>query len=121
MTSRRIRRVEDLLRDEIVQVIRREMGDIVTPHMSITKVEVSKDLSSAKVYISFLNSAESESNIAKLTKAEGYIRGILNRNIRMKRIPKLVFKRDETIAKAFRLEEIFESLHKDEQSDPSNN
>jgi ribosome-binding factor A len=121
MAGRRIKRVENLLRDELVQVIKREMGDIVTPLMSITSVEVSKDLSSAKVYVSFLNSDESESNIAKLTKAEGFIRGILNRKIRIKRIPKLIFKRDETIAKAFRLEEIFESLHKDEQSDPSNN
>ncbi len=109
------------MRDELVEIIKREMDDIVNPLMSITSVEVSKDLASAKVYVSFLDGVDSEGNIAKLTKAEGYIRGLLNRKIRIKRIPKLIFKHDETIAKAFRLEEIFESLHKDEQSDTSNN
>jgi ribosome-binding factor A len=106
MATRRQKRLEGVLRDEIGRIIRREMGDMVTPLMSITAVEVAKDLSVAKVFVSFLEGQDSKSTLAKLEKAGGFIRSKLNKVLRMRRIPKLYFRLDETIAKAFRIEEV---------------
>jgi ribosome-binding factor A len=114
MASRRQQRIEVLLKAEIGNIIRREMSDIITSFMSITDVEVSKDFSVAKVYVSFLSNRDSEKTLESLEKAGGFIRSELNKVLRMRRIPRLIFRRDETIAKAFKLEEVFEKIHSNE-------
>jgi len=106
MATRRQKRLEGVLRDEIDRIIRREMGDLITPLMSITGVEVAKDLSVAKVFVSFLEGQDTKDVLAKLDRAGGFIRSQLNKVLRMRRIPKLYFRLDETIAKAFRIEEV---------------
>ena len=117
----RIKRVEELLRGEIVNIIRRDMDGGHSPYMTITAVRVSKDLSTAKVYVSFLEGQDVESWLAKLEKAGGYIRGELNKVIRMRRIPKLFFRQDDTIAKAFKLEEVFERINKENERNSKEN
>jgi ribosome-binding factor A len=121
MPSYRLKRVEELLRDEIVNIIRRDMDGGQSPFMTITAVKVSKDLSTAKVYVSFLEGQDAESWLAKLDKAGGYIRSELSRVIRLRRIPRLYFKRDETIAKAFKLEEVFERINKENERNSEEN
>ena len=114
MVSRRQRRIEVLLKAEIGNIVRREMSDGVTPFMSITGVEVSKDLSVAKVYISFLNGQDARKNLALLEKANGFIRSELNKVLRLKRIPRLIFRQDETIERAFKLDEVFNKIGSNE-------
>jgi ribosome-binding factor A len=117
MANRRKKRVEELLRDEICEIVRRRMDDGVTPFMSITSVEVSRDFSTAKVFVSFLNPEDSAAHMRKLKKAQGFIRAELNKVIRLRRIPKLNFQLDDGIARAFRLEEIFARINENEQAD----
>ena len=121
MVTRRQKRIEELLRDEIGRVVRRELGDNLTPFLSITSVEVTKDLSMAKVYVSFLNDRDAKGNLAKLERAGGFIRSEMNKVLRMKRIPKLYFRRDVSIAKAFKLEEVFSRIRDNDECDNTDN
>ena len=118
MSIRRKKRIEELLKAEIGNIVRREMSDGITPFLSITAVEVTKDLSIAKVFVSFLNGKDAKPNLAKLVKAEGFIRSQLNKVIRLKRIPKLDFRQDESIAKAFALDEVLSRISRDESNSP---
>ncbi len=120
MSSFRIKRVEEALRAEIGEIIRREMSETITAFMSITAVEISKDLSSAKVFVSFLNKWEAEKTLEKLEKAGGFIRSELNKVIRLKKIPRLIFRQDETIENAFKLEKLFDKIKEDERRSKEN-
>ena len=120
MLSRRQKRLKDLLREEIGLIIRREMSDRISSLLTITEVEISKDLSSAKVYVSFLDGTNVRKSIDKLQKAGGFIRSQLNKVVRLKRIPKLNFVRDDTIARAFELEEVFEKIRDNDEPGEEN-
>jgi len=120
MLSRRQKRLKDLLREEIGLIIRREMSDGISSLLTITEVEISKDLSSAKVYVSFLNGKDVRKSIKKLRKAGGFIRSQLNKVVRLKRIPKLNFVLDDTIARAFELEEVFEKIRENDEPGEEN-
>ena len=121
MSSRRQKRIRELLRDEIGRIIRNEMSDGITSLMSITTVEVSKDFSVAKVYVSFLDGEDTEKYLSRLKKAEGFIRSELNKAVRLKRMPRLNFYLDETIANAFKLEQVFDKIHEADEQNGSGN
>ncbi len=116
-SSRRQNRIRELLRDEIGRIIRNEMSDGVSSLMSITTVEVSKDLGDAKVYVSFLDGENTTKYLSRLKKAEGFIRSELNKAVRLKRMPRLNFYLDDTIAKAFKLEKVFDKIHEEDKPD----
>lgn len=120
MLSRRQKRLKDLLREEIGVIIRREICDGISSLLTITEVEISKDLSSAKVYVSFLNGKDVRKSIKKLRKAGGYIRSQLNKVVRLKRIPKLNFVLDDTIERASELEEVFEIIRENDEPGEDN-
>ena len=120
MLSRRQKRLKDLLREEIGLIIRREMSDRISLLLTITEVEISKDLSSAKVYVSIYDGKGVRKSISTLQKAGGFIRSELNKVVRLKRIPKLNFCHDETIARAFELEEVFEKIRKNDEPGEEN-
>ena len=120
MASRRQKRVEDLLRDEIVQIIRREFTDGDSPYLTFTGVEVSKDFSNARVFVSFLQKSKEKAWMKKLTKAEGFIRSKLDKVVRLRRIPRLFFKVDDSIARAFELEETLAQITSNEENSQDN-
>ncbi|KJS04659.1 MAG: ribosome-binding factor A [Gammaproteobacteria bacterium BRH_c0] len=87
-------RVADALQRELVQLIRDEMGDPRLGMVNITAVEVSRDMSFAKVYINFVVPKEAEdAKIALdiLNGAAGFLRAQVAKSIRMRSIPKLRF------------------------------
>lgn len=121
MFSRRQKRIRELLRGEIGRIIRNEMSDGVSSLMSITIVEVSKDLGVAKIYISFLDGEDTKKYLSRLRKAEGFIRSELNKVVRLKRMPRLNFYIDKTIANAFKLEKIFDKIYEEDEQNGTGN
>ena len=74
MTSRRRVQLADFLRDEISEILQREMKDPRLGLASITRVELSPDLRYAKVFVSVLGSEEErEDTTAALTGAAGFV------------------------------------------------
>lgn len=116
MANRRQEQVNGFLREEISEIIQRELKDPRLGFASITSVEVSPDLRHAKVFISVLGSAEEQQEtIAGLTSAAGFIRHLLKPRMHTRHIPELTFTLDrsmayaESIAKT--LNEIHDELH----------
>ena len=112
-TNRRAERVNDLLRQELDSLLRREAKDPRLQTMwSITDVEVTRDLRHAKVFVSVLGSEEeAESTLAGMTAARSYLRRELSHRLNsMHHIPEINFRRDTSIERGARMSAVLDEL-----------
>ena len=99
--SRRTRQVGEFLREELTDIIRREVKDPRIGFMSVTRVDVTPDLRHAAVYISVLGTdQEREETLTALRSASGFIRHHLKPRLRMRQIPELEFRDDRSMEHA---------------------
>jgi ribosome-binding factor A len=85
---------------ELAELVQRELKDPRLGMVTISAVEVSRDLSTAKVYVSVLGSSQSrEESLAGLSSASGFLRRELGRRIKIRHIPELRFFYDSSIEK----------------------
>ncbi|MCB1670055.1 MAG: 30S ribosome-binding factor RbfA [Gammaproteobacteria bacterium] len=128
--SPRLQRVADLIQRELAVLIQLEINDPRVGMVSVTGVDVSRDLGHANVYVSVLNSpggeakgavAESggdldkleiEENIKALNKAAGYLRSLLARRLKLRTTPKLKFHYDGTLRQGNRLSSLIDKALK---------
>ncbi len=93
-------RLSDQIKTEISTILRDDVKDPRLKGITIIKVELSKDISKAYIFFSPLNSF-SEINFQEvdeaLKKAKGFIRSTLGKKLNVKRLPELVFQKDELI------------------------
>jgi ribosome-binding factor A len=109
--GKRLDRVNQLLKEEVAEIVRRELKDPRIGFVTVTEVETSKDLRQAKVFISVLGSEpEWAQALAALEHAGGFIRGELVRRLRLRVIPHLAFRPDRSMAHAAHIMEILETL-----------
>lgn len=100
----RTRRVGEQIRRELAQLLRDEIRDPRMVMVSITTVDVSRDLAHAKVYITFLGDADERADItAHLNQLAPMLRRELGRLMRIRTIPRLDFVYDEVVEKGARL------------------
>jgi len=114
--SRRTERINDLLRSEISDLIRREVKD---PRLgglvSITEVQVSPDLRNARVYVSVLGSDEDKtSTLAALGAAAHFIQRELGMRLTMRRTPELSFFADEALKEGARIMSILDRVKEED-------
>lgn len=112
MTKQRTDRLNSNLKEVISEVIRR---DVRNPHVNelvtVTRVDISKDLHYAKVYISVIGSNEAkEETIKALNSAAGFIAVTASKKVVMRYFPELTFKLDDSVDKHMRIEEILEEI-----------
>jgi ribosome-binding factor A len=115
MANRRLLRVADLLREELSDIIRRSVHDprVNERDFTVTRVEVSADLSRASVHVSTLaTDAERDALIDGLRHAAGFIHRELLQRIRLKTVPALEFEYDPGLAKAQRIADILHELNR---------
>ena len=97
-------RLNHQLQQEVATIVQREVKDPRLGFVTITKVELSKDLSYAKVAFSCLGGEhEREQAQEGLDHASGFIRSLIKKRLRLKIIPEIVFRFDATIAQAIDL------------------
>jgi ribosome-binding factor A len=104
-------RVGDFVRDELAQILQREMRDPRVGMVSVNEVRVSKDLSFADVYVSSLETDTQEQKdalIAALGNAAGWMRSELAKRHSMRTTPKLRFHYDDVVDRGPRLEALIE-------------
>jgi len=104
--SRRIERVNSLLKREISFIVEKEMKDPRLGFITITHVECSRDLRHAKVYFNFHTSEETSVVEIILNRASGYIQGKLGERIRLRYTPKLEFIYDDTLERMERIDRL---------------
>jgi ribosome-binding factor A len=104
--SRRIARINELLRDELAELLKREINDeaITGVLLSITNVETSPDLHTAHVYYSVYGTDEEKAETGKhLTKAAGFLRRQLMGRLDLRYTPHLEFVFDNSLADGARI------------------
>ncbi len=79
----------------VIDVINEEIDDL--EFVTVVDVELTKDLGDAKIYVQCLNSDDEEEVIYQLNKAKGYIKKRLAEEVKMRRIPNLIFKYDHSL------------------------
>jgi len=118
--SNRPRRVAELLKRELAVLIQRELHDPRIGKVTVISVDVSRDLSHAKVYFSCLNDgSQSQQSLSSLTKAAGFLRRQLKHRLVLRVVPELRFIYDDTIEKGVAMSSLIDSvlaLDKDENS-----
>lgn len=107
----RMERIDEQCRRALAGIIQHSVSDPRLGLISVTKVDVSKDLRNAKVYITCLEGDErAKDSIAALTESAGYIRGQLAKEVRMRNIPALKFYYDDTIAYGSHLSQLMNDV-----------
>lgn len=117
MSTRRIERINSLLREVISEVIR---GDVKNPHLkaiwTITAVETTKDLRHAKVFVSVMGTeSEKEETLRALESARGFIAVAASKKIVIRFFPELHFILDDGASHQARIEEILSNIRKQEE------
>ena len=111
MSSHRLERVNELLKHEIGEIIRREFNIADTGLVSVNAVETSADLRTAKVFISVLGKPEQRKRAVKQVEHKRIlIQGEVGRSIVLKYTPTLTFIMDDTIEKANRVLQILDEI-----------
>ena len=116
----RQRRLGQLLKQEISELIAREIKDPRIAFVSITSVDVAPDLRHAKVFVSVLGSeSERKSTIAGLRSAAGYIRRELGARLSLRYAPEIRIMYDDSIEEGSRILALIQSVapEKDQAAD----
>ena len=113
MSRLRPERVQEALRQEISRVALEEIKDPRIGFLTITKVELTKDLRYAKVYFSVLGGAKEKALALKgLNSAKGYIKGMVADRIKLRLVPEISFRIDESIEHTKEIYDLFERIKK---------
>lgn len=103
----RVDKLDSLFQKEISSIIQFDLNDPKIGFATVSEVIISKDLSYAKVYVSFLGkNYKKRDGIEALKRSKGYIKSELAKRINIRKIPDLVFEVDDTIDKVERIQEI---------------
>jgi ribosome-binding factor A len=115
---RRADRVSDLLKEEISQLLLREVKDPHIGFITITDVEVSKDLQVAKVYYTILGDKKQLRESAQaLNRVSRFIKRQLGKRLRMRYIPDIIFRYDHSLEYGDKIDHILSRLEIPEKTD----
>jgi len=117
--AKRIERLNQLVREEISRVLQRELKDPRLGFVTVTGVDITKDLRLAKVYVSILGSEEQwKASLAVLDSARGFIHNWLRQHLSLRVTPTLQFRPDRSMAHAAHIQGLLAELKTEEGSSP---
>lgn len=109
MAGARMRRINEVLREVVGAAISGDLSDPRIGFVTVTAVETSPDLRTAKVYVSVLgDDEERELTLDALRSSHGVIQSRIAAETRMKRTPTLTFHYDDTIEQGVRISQLLE-------------
>lgn len=114
MAKVRASRVGEEIKKVLSQLIQQELKDPRIGFLTITGVDVTGDLSQAKVYLSVMGTEEQKNDTLKaLAKANGFLRTEIGKQIRLRKVPELLFKTDVSIDYGARIENLLHQIQRD--------
>ena len=115
----RTQRVSHFLHEELARLLQSTVRDPRVQAVSLTGVEVSRDLSHAKVFFTLMNDVSSEERaevISALSKVSGFLRSELAKASTMRTVPRISFRFDESVGRGRDMETLFREVRRaDEQ------
>jgi ribosome-binding factor A len=111
-------RVGDQIRQELSEMLTR--GDVHDPgigFITLTKVKMSPDLQLARVYYTSMGDPKARQETAKaLARATPFLRRQVGSRLKLRRVPELEFRFDESVAHQDRIEQILRDLHEEDEA-----
>jgi ribosome-binding factor A len=112
-------RVADQIQRELAALIRDEVKDPRMGMVSISGVEVSRDMAHAKVYVSVLGDEQSAADsLEALNHAAGFLRRELGRSMRLRTVPQLRFIHDRSLEEGARMSALIDEALGTRKPDP---
>ncbi|KAA9006434.1 30S ribosome-binding factor RbfA [Paenibacillus spiritus] len=118
MSKIRAERVGEQIKKELSLLIQKELKDPRVGFVTVTGVDVTNDLSQAKVYLSVFGSDEQKAaSLKAIEKANGFLRSELGKVIRLRHTPELIFKFDESVAYGSRIEKLLGEIGRTDEKE----
>ena len=115
----RTQRVSHFLHEELARLLQSTVRDPRVQAVSLTGVEVGRDLSHAKVFFTLMNDVSSEERaevISVLSKVSGFLRSELAKASTMRTVPRISFRFDESVGRGRDMETLLREVRRaDEQ------
>ncbi|MCH7506891.1 MAG: 30S ribosome-binding factor RbfA [Proteobacteria bacterium] len=102
-------RVAGSLRRELAKLIQMELRDPEVGFISLSDVEVSRDLAHAKVFVTVFESEKAGSSLKALKRAAGFLRSRLGQEMRIRSVPELHFHHDASVETGQRMDSLIEA------------
>jgi ribosome-binding factor A len=112
--SIRIEKIQKLIKEEISLIFLHKIQDPQLGLTTITKVKVTPDLRTARVYVSVLEKEKREEYLEKINDLKTMIRTELAHRVRLRHVPELNFFLDDTLDYVEKMEDIFRKIHEDD-------
>jgi len=121
MSSQRPERVQEAIRQEVSKIIQDEMRDPRLGFLTITGVVLTRDLRYARIYFSVLGEDKDKRLALKgLKNAKGYIKGLLADRIKLKFMPDIEFKIDESFEHTRHVYDVLNKIKKEREDAEGN-
>ncbi len=112
MSGRRPQRLAEGIREEVAQLIGRELKDPRLGFLTVTRVELSSDLAHARVFVGVLGGeTERRRSLEALQHAAGFVRREIGRRLRLRVVPEIVFRYDEGLEATDRVARLLQQEH----------
>lgn len=117
MANQRIVKINEAIRKELCEIVRTDIKDpkVSEAMVSVSAVETTSDLKTAKVFISVLQENKKAGVIEGLNKAHGYIRKEVARRVNLRNTPEFIFKIDDSIEYGMKMDKVIQEVMKDSE------
>ena len=117
MGQLRVEKVQELMKQEISQIILRELKDPRIGFVTVTSVECTGDLREAKVYVSLMgNESQVKSCWMGLNSSRGFIRREIGKRIRLRVTPEISFALDKSLDYSAHIQELLLKIKAEEEA-----
>ena len=117
MSGARLQRVAEEIKKEVGGIIQEELNDPRIGFVTITRVEVSRDLRVAKIFFSHLGDKKKlRDTQVGLGQSRGFIRKLLGERIKLRYTPEIIFKFDENIEYSIHISELLDKIKNKDKS-----
>ena len=119
--SRRTERLSEEIREEVALLIASELKDPRIGFVTVTRVEVTPDLRTARIYVGVLGTDKQRTtSLAGLKQGAGFLRRALGRTLRLRYTPELLFQYDEGLEASDRVAKLLAEIGSSPAAAPEN-
>jgi ribosome-binding factor A len=115
VSQTRLQKINERFREELSEMLIRDISDPRLTGVSVTDVQIDRELAYAHIYVSALEGGErSEEILQALKHAQGFMRRELSHRVELRTFPRLRFHWDPTFERAEKIERLIASLHRED-------
>lgn len=117
MSQLRIEKIQELMKQEMSQIILQELKDPRIGFVTVTQVEITRDLSIAKVYVSIMGNEEQIAKCwAGLNSSLGFVRREIGQRIRLRMVPEIKFVLDKSLDYSDHIQKLLLQIEQEEKN-----